>query len=90
MKLTEEAVAVIVANNSQGLITIDYFAHLNDKSVEGLCWVLRRPGGTTRGVFNPGVAVSEMDEANLQGMIYYINHFKRIGHTCTHADVDLS
>ena len=31
-----------------------------------------------------------MAEANLQGMIYYINHFKRIVRTCTHADVELS
>ena len=39
---------------------------------------------------NPRVAVSDMAEANLQGMIYYIKHFKRIERTCTHADVDLS
>ena len=31
--------------------------------------VIISPGGTTGGVSNPGVAVSEMDEANLQGMI---------------------
>ena len=39
---------------------------------------------------NPGVAVSGMAEANLQGIIYYINHFKRIGCTCTHANVELA
>ena len=47
------------------------------------------PGGTTGGVSNPGVALSKMSEANLQGMIYYIKHFKRTGRTCTHADVEL-
>ena len=36
------------------------------------------------------VAVSEMYEANLQGMIYYIKHFKRIGRTCTHVNVELT
>ena len=38
---------------------------------------------------NPGVAVSEIFEANLQLMIHYIKHFKIIGCTCTHADVDI-
>ena len=31
-----------------------------------------------------------MAEANLQGMIYYIKHFKRIGRTCTHANFELA
>ena len=39
---------------------------------------------------NPGVAVSAMAEANLQGMIYYIKHFKIIGRTCMHADIKIS
>ena len=39
---------------------------------------------------NPGVEVSLMAGANLQGMIYYIKQFKRIGRTCTHADVKIS
>ena len=42
------------------------------------------------GVSNPGVALSEMAEANLQGMIYYIKYFKSIGRTCTHASVELA
>ena len=47
--VTDEAVGVLVAKNVQGIITIDYFAQLNYKSVEGLLLVLRRPGGTTEG-----------------------------------------
>ena len=47
MNLIDEAVSVLVANNGQGLIMIDYFPQLNEKSVEGLCQVLTRPGGTT-------------------------------------------
>ena len=43
MKLIDEAVAVVVANDEQGLIKIDDFSQLNEKSVEGLCRVLRRP-----------------------------------------------
>ena len=42
------------------------------------------------GVTNTRVAVSAIDEANLQVMIYYIKHFKRIGCTCTHANVELA
>ena len=69
MNLKHEAFAVVVANNGQGLITIDYFYQLNEKSVEGLCQVLIRPGGTTGGVSNTRFAVSAMSESNLQGMI---------------------
>ena len=65
MKLTDEAVGVVVDNYGQGLITIDDFSQMNDKSVEGLCRVLQRPVGTTWGVSNNGVAVSSMAEANL-------------------------
>ena len=36
IKLKDESVGVVVANDGQGLITIDDFAHLNEKSVEGL------------------------------------------------------
>ena len=89
MNLADEAFGVIVANDCHGLVTIDELSQLNEKSVEGIFRVLRRPGGTTGEVFNPGVAVSAMAEANLQGMIYYINKFKIIGCTCTHADVDI-
>ena len=84
MKLTDEAVGAIVANDGQGLIKI-----LNEKSVEGLCKVLQKSGGTAEEVSNSGVVVSSMAEANLQGTIYYIKNSKRIGRTCTHANVDL-
>ena len=90
MKLTDEDVGVVVANGGQGLITIDDFAQLNEKFVEDICGVLQRPGGTTGGVSNSGVAVSAIAEAKLKGMIYYIKHFKRIGRTYTHADVDIT
>ena len=39
---------------------------------------------------SPGVAVSAMAESNLQRRINYIKHFKRIGRTCIHTDVELS
>ena len=90
MNLIDKAVGVVVTNNGQGIITIDDFAQLNEKSVEGIFWVLISSGGTTGEVSNSRVAVSDMAEAYLQSMIYYIKHFKRIGCTCTHADVDLS
>ena len=49
MKLTEEAVGVVVDKNGQGIVTNDDFTQLNEKSVEGIFRVLRRPGGTTEG-----------------------------------------
>ena len=49
MKLIYEADVVVVANNGQGLITLDDSGQLNEKSVEGISRVLRRPGGTTGG-----------------------------------------
>ena len=70
MKLIDKSVGVVVANYGQGLITIDDFAHSNEKSVEGICGFLRRPGRTEGGLSNPEVSVSEMSEVNLQGMIY--------------------
>ena len=89
MKLTDEAVGVIVANYGQVLITVDDFYHLNEKYVEGLFRVILRPGGTTCVVSNNGASVSAITESNPQGMIYYINFFKKIGCTCTHANVDI-
>ena len=58
MNLTDEAVCVVVVNYGQGIIAIDYFSQLNEKSMEGLCRVLRRYGETTGGVSNPEVAMS--------------------------------
>ena len=45
MKITEEFIGVVVANDGQGIISVDDFAQLNEKSVEGICWVLLRPEG---------------------------------------------
>ena len=90
MKLTDKSVAGVVPKYGQGIITIDHFYQLNEKSVEGICRLLRRLRGTIGGVSNTGVSVSEMAEANVQGMIYYIKHFKSIGYTCAHAYVELS
>ena len=58
MKLIYEDAGVVVDNDGQRIITIDYFFQLNYKYVEGLCRVLQRPRGTTGGVYNPGVEVS--------------------------------
>ena len=90
VKLTDKYVGVVVANDGQGLITIGDFSQLNNKSVKGLCQVLQRTGGNTGVVYNPWFEVSEMAEANLQGMIYFIKNFKRVGRICTHANVDLA
>ena len=49
MNMADEAVGIVVANNGRGLIKIDDFAQLNEKSVEGLFWVLRRHLGILGG-----------------------------------------
>ena len=90
MKLTDKAVGVVVSNNGQGRITIDDFAQLNEKSVEGLFRVLWRPGGTIYGVSNPRIAVSAMAEVKLQGIIYYIQISKGLGaRSCTQILISL-
>ena len=55
MMLTYEAFGVVVAKNGQGVIMVDDFTQFNGKSVEGICRVLKRPGGNTAGVSNPGI-----------------------------------
>ena len=47
MNLKYEAVGVVVANNCQGIIKIDDFAQLNEKSVESIYQVIRRTGDNT-------------------------------------------
>ena len=49
MNLKDKDVGATVSNDGQGLITIADFSQLNEKSVEGIFWVLRRPGGTAGG-----------------------------------------
>ena len=46
--------------------------------------------GLQGGVSNPRVALAAMDEANLQGMLYYTQIFTMIGRMCTHPYVELS
>ena len=69
-KLKYEAASFIITNGGQGLILIDAFSKLNEKFVEGLYLVLHMPGGATGGASNTGIAVSEIVEDNLQGILY--------------------
>ena len=88
MKLTDEAVGVVDAKYGQGVITIGDFAQLNEKSVEGLCRVLLRPGGTTRGgggVQSWGFSVSDGWGEPTRHDILYIYIFKGLDTcSCTH------
>ena len=43
MKLIDEAVGVVVSKDGQGIIRIDGFTQLNEKPMESLCQILRRP-----------------------------------------------
>ena len=57
MKLTDEAVAVFISNDGQEIIIMDDFSQLNEKSVKGICRVLRNPGGNTGVASNPGFSM---------------------------------
>ena len=64
IELIYEAVGSVTTNGGQGLIMIDGFYQLDEKSVEVLFSVLQRRGGTAGGGSNPGVAVSAMAKSN--------------------------
>ena len=74
MKLNDAAQeAVVDSTNGEGLEEIDQFARMSKEQVQRLCKVLRRPGGGGAGVILSGQA-----EENLQAMVYYIKHQKRM------------
>ena len=65
MGLSLEAATEVVNVNGQNLSVLEDFLQLEDKDVETLCRVIRRPGGVNAaGNQNQGMQVLAMAEAN--------------------------
>ena len=78
MSLSIEAATQVTAIDGQNLSDVNNLLQLEDKDIETLCRVIRRPGGiNAAGNANPGISVSAMAEANLKRMIYELRHVAR-------------
>jgi hypothetical protein len=90
MGLSVEAATEVVNVNGQNLSVLDDFLQLEDKDVETLCRVIRRPGGVNAaGNQNQGMQVSAMAEANLKRMCYELRHYTRVSRSVVWADITL-
>ena len=90
MGLSVEAATEVVNVNGQNLSVLDDFLQLEDKDVETLCRVIRRPGGVNAaGNQNQGMQVSAMAEANLKRMCYELRHHTRVSRPVVWADITL-
>jgi hypothetical protein len=90
MGLSVEAATKVVNVNGQNLSILDDFLQLEDKDIESLCRVIRRPGGVnTAGNQNQGMQVSAMAEANLKRMCYELHHHTRLSRPVVWADITL-
>lgn len=84
MGFTNNAAERVVAADGQGLVSIEDFQQMDEKTIESCMKGIRRPGGN--GV---GFPVSGMAEQNFRNMIKYVKHFQRINRTLTQADITL-
>ena len=90
MSLSIEAATQVTAIDGQNLSDVNDLLQLEDKDIETLCRVIRRPGGTNAaGNANPGISVSAMAEANLKRMIYELRHVARCSRTIVWGDITL-
>ena len=88
--LSVEAYTKVVNVNRQNLSVLEDFLQLEDKDVETLCRVIRRPGGVNAaGNQNQGKQVSAMAEANLKRMTYQIRHTIRVSRPFLWTDISL-
>jgi len=91
-----EAAATYITGD-QNLDNLDEIALLTDDKVEGLCKVIRRPGGTVPNaaagggnpIPNPGIPVSMRAEDNLQLACYWLRYQKRTSRIPTAAQITL-
>jgi hypothetical protein len=90
MGLSLEAATEVVNVNGQNLSVLEYFLQLEDKDVETLCRVIRRPGGVNAaGNQNQGMHVLAMAEANLKRMCYQLRHHTRVSRLVVWADITM-
>eukprot|EP00978_Attheya_sp_CCMP212_P004879 scaffold10702_cov33-Attheya_sp.AAC.1 len=99
MCFTNAAAAVIT--DEQGIDELSDYKILTDSEIEGICKVVRRPGGTIPNpnagdtgqpaiITAPGESVSMIAESNLKLASCYLRHQERICRRVTYADVDLA
>lgn len=96
---TANAATLIV--DTQGIDSLDELRLLKDSEVEGLCKVLRRPGGMVANnavaiaaggnamINNPGTLVPLRAELNLKLTCYYLRHRVRISRVTAPGDITL-
>jgi len=90
MGLSLEAATEVVNVNGQNLSVLEDFLQIEDKDVETLCRVIRRPGGVNAaGNQNQGMQVLAMAEANLKRMCYQLRHHTRVSRPVVWADITL-
>ena len=90
MSLSIEAATQVTAIDGQNLSDVNDLLQLEDKDIETLCRVIRRPGGTNAaGNANPGISVLAMAEANLKRMIYELRHVARCSWPIVWGDITL-
>jgi hypothetical protein len=90
MGLSVEEATKVVNVNGQNLSVLDDFLYLEDKDLETLFRVIRRPGGVnTAGNQNWGMQVLAMAEANLKRMCYELRHHTRVLRPVVWADITL-
>jgi hypothetical protein len=90
MGLSVQAATEVVNVNGQNLSILDDFLQLEDKDIETLCRVIRRPGGfNAAGALNQENQVSAMAEANIKRMCYELRHHTRVSRPVVWADITL-
>ena len=71
----------------QGIDTLEELRVLDDKEVESLCKVVRKPGGISNAA---GTAVSLRAEANLKMAVYYLKYQERTSRPAEASNITLS
>jgi hypothetical protein len=90
MSLSLEAASEVTAVTGQNLSDLEDFLQLEDKGIETLCRVIRRPGGiNAAGNMNQGISVLAMAEANIKRMIYQLRHVVCCSRPIVWADITL-
>ena len=71
----------------QGIDTLEELRVLDDKEVECLCKVVRKPGGTSNAA---GTAVSLRAEVNLKMAVYYLKYQERTSRPTDASNITLN
>ena len=99
-RLDFSAPAALLITDDQAIDSVQELTLLEDKEVENLCRVLRRPGGTIPNpqaavvgapalIGNPGTQVSLRAENNMKFAVYFLKHRTRTSRATTAADITL-